>query len=93
MLRNGCGTGFGLLAMGELFVAGAASGATFQPGCGPVPFKSIAQAHPIDQTCGINGVFDTPEHKAQNRAKKNLCATMVSGRLGRQRTGQFESKT
>jgi hypothetical protein len=75
MRTNGCGIRYALLVLGAMLIAGAASGAAFQTGCGPLPFKSIQQPHPIDQTCGINGVFDTPEHKAQNRAKNNFCAT------------------
>lgn len=56
-------------------VASAAHAAQFATGCGPLPFKAIAKGRAIDKTCGRDGVFDTPEHRAQNRAKNNFCAT------------------
>lgn len=57
-----------------LALAPSAWAGSFTTGCGPLPFNAIAQSHAVDQSCGINGVFDTPAHKAQNRAKNNFCA-------------------
>jgi hypothetical protein len=59
---------------------------TFVPGC-TVPFSSIATNAPIDSQCGKEGgAFgasdpDTPPHRAQNRAKNNLCATGAASRV------------
>lgn len=59
---------------------------TFTPGCS-VPFASIATNPSIDSNCGNEGgAFggshpDTPQHRAQNRAKNNLCATGTPSRI------------
>jgi hypothetical protein len=62
-----------ILFVGVLATASSWAG-SFSTSCGPLPFKPIAQAHPIDQSCGIDGVFDTAAHQAQNHAKNNFCA-------------------
>jgi hypothetical protein len=58
---------------------------TFVPGCA-VPFGAISVNHPIDTQCGNEGAFgptdlDTPQHRAQNSAKNNLCATGTPSRV------------
>jgi hypothetical protein len=56
-----------------------AHGQQFAPLC-PPPFDVPPQA--IDKVCPIEGIFinnDTPEHRAQNRAKNNFCAEGAPG--------------
>ena len=62
-------------------LSGPVAAANFNPGC-TLPFKPIQVKHPTidDGTCGLEGTFkkaaeDTPEHRAQNRAKNNFCAS------------------
>lgn len=71
-MQSSCASRAVLLAL--LAFASMAHAAPFGTGCGPIPFKAIAKAHAIDQICGRDGVADTPEHRAQNRAKNNFCA-------------------
>ncbi len=40
-----------------------------------LPFDEIKEIHPIDDSCGIEGVGSSDAHLAQNRAKNNFCAT------------------
>ena len=58
------------------FIVPSLAGAQpFTPPC-TVPYASIAEHHPIDDTCGLDGdAAGDPPHAAQNRAKNNLCAT------------------
>lgn len=50
-----------------------AAAQAFNPGC-QVPFEDIKETHPIDASCGLEGVGNTDAQLAQNRAKNNFCA-------------------
>jgi hypothetical protein len=45
----------------------------FVAGC-PFPWGEIAELHPIDGSCSINGQSKVPEKIAESRAKNYLCA-------------------
>jgi len=44
------------------------------PSC-PLPFESIKESHPIDNTCGADGKTQSEANREQNLAKNNFCAT------------------
>ena len=55
--------------------ATAAAGGGLHLSC-TLPFDSIAQHHPVDDSCGPTGNAKPPDHRAlQNQAKNNFCAT------------------
>jgi len=63
-----------VLAFGFLSINCLVAAQEFVPSC-PLPFDSIKEAHPIDSSCGPNGVATAEAHRAQNRIKNNFCAT------------------
>jgi hypothetical protein len=67
-----------------LFVCAAAFAQTSFPDHCPdgstLPFASIQVAHPIDQSCGVEGAPSAPANShLQNKVKNNFCATGASG--------------
>lgn len=69
------------------FIAMAAEPATlegdaFAPTCA-VPYGSVGEVRPIDNTCGPEGT-GSAKSQAQNRAKNNLCAAGPTVDLNRQ---------
>jgi hypothetical protein len=49
-------------------------GQGLQPSC-DIPFASIKQHHPIDDTCPADGTATRDPQRLQNEAKNNFCAT------------------
>lgn len=63
-----------LLLIGAGIAAPVRSQDAFNPPC-EIPYRHIATAGlDIDATCGPDGAAANDDHKAQNRAKNNLCA-------------------
>lgn len=63
--------------------AGVAQAASFPDTCAggsPLPFATIQVAHPMDQSCGLEGKPSSPANShTQNKVKNNFCATAASG--------------
>jgi hypothetical protein len=70
--------GMGLiLALAIVLLAAVQAGAEedkFVPGC-TLPYATVAEKREIDQRCPHEGKANTEAHRAQNRAKNELCAT------------------
>jgi len=56
------------------------SGARFRPPC-ELPFASLAQRRPIDDSCDPDGSATTDPQREQNKAKNNFCASGSPSRI------------